>query len=264
MHPRLASILQTPALPSSVAGFETFDLNNLKFGEMPDFDPNLPLRMGHIAERAVAALIRASANYRVLEESLQVVVEKQTLGELDFILENLETGELIHLELAYKFYLYDPAISNEHLGNWIGPNRRDSLVEKLEKLRSKQFPLLHHTEVRHRLVPLEVEAISQKLCFLSNLYLPFGYAQKPETGFQKAIRGHYFNFETFVSLHRSENRYFIPRKTAWGIDPVKHEGPWYTLEEIQADLLLRIKEKRSPLLWMKQEEDFLEFFVVWW
>jgi hypothetical protein len=35
------------------------------------------------------------------------------------------------MELAYKFYLFDPSISSEPINNWIG-NRNDSLQEKLE------------------------------------------------------------------------------------------------------------------------------------
>jgi hypothetical protein len=35
------------------------------------------------------------------------------------------------MELAYKFYLFDPSISSEPINNWIGPNR-NSLQEKLE------------------------------------------------------------------------------------------------------------------------------------
>ena len=46
---------------------------------------------------------------------------------------------MIHLEIVYKFYLYDNTIGTSEIDHWIGPNRNDSLREKLEKLKSKRF-----------------------------------------------------------------------------------------------------------------------------
>ena len=73
----------------------------------------------------------------MLYENVQIIEDKKTIGEIDFIIENITTKQLIHMELAYKFYLFDPTISSETVNNWIGPNRNDSLKEKLEKLASK-------------------------------------------------------------------------------------------------------------------------------
>jgi hypothetical protein len=65
-----------------------------------------------------------------LYENIQVIEDKKTIGEIDFIIEDKNTKQVIHMELAYKFYLFDPSISSEPINNWIGPNRDDSLQEK--------------------------------------------------------------------------------------------------------------------------------------
>jgi len=63
-----------------------------------------------------------------------------------------ENNKPIHLEIIYKFYLYDPSIGLTQLDHWIGPNRRDSLVKKLTKLKQKQLPLLYHPLITQLLI----------------------------------------------------------------------------------------------------------------
>ena len=55
-------------------------------------------------------------------------------------------NQLIHLEVSYKFYLYDENLGKLESEKWIGPNKRDSLVQKTAKLKSKQLPILFHKE----------------------------------------------------------------------------------------------------------------------
>ena len=64
-----------------------------------------------------------------------VMTTNITPHNLSEIIEDINAKQVIHMELAYKFYLFDPNISSESINNWIGPNRNDSLNEKLEKLK---------------------------------------------------------------------------------------------------------------------------------
>ena len=154
---RIASILESNYLDSSVTGFQTFDLSELHL--TTDVNLQLPtnLRLGHLAEKVVSELIRSSTNYEVLYENIQLIENKNTIGEIDFIVQNTVTSQLTHVEMAYKFYLLDPTISSETINNWIGPNRNDSLKEKLEKLKSKQFPLLYHQCANTKKPPLLIQ-----------------------------------------------------------------------------------------------------------
>jgi len=132
---RITSILKTNTLDTSVTGLQTFNLSALRLKNEPEFQLPTNIRLGHLAEKVVSGLIKSSTNYKILFENIQIVKDKQTIGEIDFIIEEIKSKQLIHLELAYKFYLFDPTISSEPMHNWIGPNRNDSLKEKLEKLK---------------------------------------------------------------------------------------------------------------------------------
>ena len=106
---------------------------------------NLEQKLGHLYEDALAALLQASPRYTLLEQGLQLQKDRhQTVGELDFLLRDHDSGSLIHLELAVKFYLALPCPEKGLL--LPGPNARDNYYKKLERMRSHQLTLIR----RHR------------------------------------------------------------------------------------------------------------------
>jgi hypothetical protein len=146
-----------------------------------------------------------------LYENIQVIEDK-TIGEIDFIIEDKNTKQVIHMELAYKFYLFDPSISSEPINNWIGPNRNDSLQEKLEKLKTKQFPLLYHKLAKSKFT-VAIDQVSQAM-FISFHLFPMNTRQTLAL-FKKAIKGYYVSREIFISLDHPSKTYYIPSKKEW-------------------------------------------------
>src|SRR5690606_23106204 len=100
---------------------------------------------------------------------------KRTIGELDALLMT-EIGP-VHLEIVYKFYLYDPDEGQTELSHWIGPNRKDNLLQKLKKLKEKQFSLLYHSKTQPLLdnLGLILDEIKQQVLFKAQLFLPLGH-----------------------------------------------------------------------------------------
>lgn len=76
------------------------------------------------------------------QANLQVQQDKRTLGELDLLIQHGQ--QPWHLELALKFYL---GFGND----WIGPNRRDYLADKIRHTRDKQLALSQHPAARRLL-----------------------------------------------------------------------------------------------------------------
>ena len=114
---RIASILKANSLDLSISGFQTFNLSELNLAKDLEFQLPTNIRLGHLVEKIVSELIKSSTNYKVLYENIQIIENKKTIGEIDFIIEEIVTSQVIHLELAYKFYLFDPSISSKSINN---------------------------------------------------------------------------------------------------------------------------------------------------
>lgn len=92
-----------------------------------------PQRLGITFEHWVSALVSASKGLELVEQNLPIRRGQETLGELDMLVRDKDTGKLWHWELALKFYLG----TSEH---WYGPNSRDTLARKYQHLFEKQLP----------------------------------------------------------------------------------------------------------------------------
>lgn len=263
ISPRIAAILSAKSLDLALEDIGCFKLSHLDLPSHLDFVLPTNLRLGHLAEKVVSELIKASSNYRILFENLQIMDEHKTIGELDMIIQEIKTKQLIHLELAYKFYLFDPSISKKKINNWIGPNRKDSLVEKLYKLKTKQFPLLYNDATNTALADIPIGEVSQSLCFLASLYIPYGYQGHFSSIYEDLIKGYYVNFDCLIDLHDSSKSYYMPLKKEWGIDPSTHKN-WIGFEHFKTQVLACLKEKQAPLCWQKCGDTYQSFFVVWW
>ena len=81
--------------------------------------------------------IRHFSTLTVLLEHVQISEQGKTLGEVDMLVETPE-GELLQFEIAIKFYLERPDLYPDH---WIGPNKNDSLRQKVSRARSHQLTI---------------------------------------------------------------------------------------------------------------------------
>jgi hypothetical protein len=260
---RLAAVLAGINIEEDVTGVDPFSLGDLDIAS--DLDLSLPtnLRLGHLVERVVGALIDASSNYEIVHQSVQVLAHKVTLGELDFIIREVDASRLIHLELGYKFYLYDPTLDTMPINNWIGPNRRDSLIEKLEKLRDRQFPLLYHDVVLHQLPDIDIDVVDQRLCLLASLYMPYGYTPAIPLPNDEAIKGYYINLGQLKGMHTTNKTYSMVRKQWWGLSP-EDNRLWSGLDDVLTDIIDALHQRRSVLCWQRDGDVYTQFFVVWW
>ena len=107
-------------------------------------------------------------HFKLLGHSIQSHKDGKTLGEIDFLIHNLETHEIEHWEVCLKYYL---AQSNLKLDTWIGLNPDDTLQHKLQHTCSKQFQfdsaLNHKIEKRY-------------MIFKGQLFLPLKHAPIPK------------------------------------------------------------------------------------
>lgn len=269
---QLSGFLGTPPLwkDKNVCGIKQFDpgfsfsTEGLDVSEkIPSLEKNFVL--GKRAERFFELGIDLSEEYRMLASNIQINRNKITLGELDFILENKEK-KIFHVELVYKFYLFDPSLPVEK-ERWIGPNRKDSLMRKIKRLKQNQFPLIFEPETREFLKTFQIipEDILQEVCFKANLFLPRHYLpEQIEFINPDCICGYWITFAEFSSEEFSEFEFITPKKQDWPVDP-KQGRNWKSHSEILSEIEMFFKQKRTPLVWVKKKRNIFEkIFVVWW
>lgn len=134
----LDSLQRGPLLVGNLPESSTFPFQNLT---IPPGHPNLNLqqKLGHLYEDALALLLDHSDQFDLVAQNLQIQKDAHTtVGELDYLIRDLASDDLIHLELATKFYL---AVETDSGLTLPGPDARDNYFRKLARLRTHQLQL---------------------------------------------------------------------------------------------------------------------------
>lgn len=261
----LAHFIKAPTLK---VHSKEYPFHNFNFPQQipleAEFDFPEILVLGMQAEALFEAFLIHSKFYDLLSANLQIHGKNYTIGEIDYIVRDIIRDKILHIELACKFYLYDPDLSGSEEEKWIGPNRKDSLFEKLEKIKRKQFPVLHLPETIEVLKNLNIEKPSiQELCLKGFLFIPKQMGeQKFPVNYQRCIVGHWIRFKDFEDedTHAS---YTIPNKKQWLLPPESMED-WYSFTQIKAAIKNQMENKKSPLVLKRHGTNIERFFVVWW
>ncbi len=276
---KLASVKQFP--------LSVFDFSHLKDDtaslELPSIPPNTVL--GKRAEYFYQFCIEQSNNYDLIVANLQIQKEKRTLGELDYIIKEKASGKLLHVELVYKFYCYDPDTNasatqldselSDELSKYVGPNKRDNFVYKFDRLVNHQLPLLYHDCTRAQLEPyhINVDQLEQRVCFLAHVFIPqamwnhdFKYIHK------KCIAGYYLNIDAFKKQYVDEDiasakakppqPYYLPEKYAWKMKPHAYGEP-HNYQEVVSIASASLERGFAPLVWQEvSPNSFQSFFII--
>lgn len=226
------------------------------------------LVLGKRGERFFDFAIKQSSRYQMKTQNLQVIYEMKTLGEFDFFVEDLEERSSLHIELVYKFYLFDASVSKEEeLKCWIGPNRRDSFLRKIHRLKTHQLPLVFRKESEGILQQQQINPrkLKQKVCFKANLFV---HKTSKKTTYElinpKAIVGYWMHLHEFTKEEFGEDCYYSPQKKDWPVHP-KHQEEWKGYSSILQEIKYLFKHQKATFIWRKKIDNSYErFFVVWW
>ncbi|CAL2078365.1 DUF1853 family protein [Tenacibaculum sp. 190524A05c] len=224
---------------------------------------NTKLRLGKLVEQFVFNQFSNDPSIEILTENLQIQNDKITIGELDCIL--LKDQKPIHLEIVYKFYLYDKSVGTTEIEHWIGPNRRDSFDQKYNKLVTKQLPLLNHSRTKEILQELKIstENISQQVYFKAQLFPHISDIEKQFPVVNNDCISGYYIYEDELEQFK-DCKFYIPTKHNWLI----HAHPnvdWMNVESYKLELKEYFEQKNAPLCWVKKPNGVIsKLFVVWW
>lgn len=255
-----------PLWTNAQFGVTQFEFPKIEVNEIGAITIPERLRLGHQMEFVFGHLLKASPNWELLANNLLVDEGKVRIGELDFLLKDIVTATVFHIELAYKFYIVNPEISAP-MHRLMGPNRRDMFFTKLDKLKTKQFPLLFHKSLsdRFRHLNIDLSEVNQQACFKAQLFTPFN---QPRPSIRPlnidCIAGSWVRFDAFSGEPFKDYQYYIPFKKEWVLSPVL-ERPYSNHYETLMEVNLRMIKQNAPMLWGKKPSgDLIKLFVVWW
>lgn len=106
-------------------------------------------RLGFYAESLLSFFFQTFSHIELLLQNFQIIEEKRTIGEIDFIIRYKK--EVIHIECAVKYYLLKDIKLKEDNSQWVGPRLRDNLELKIKKIVEHQLPLGRRTEVQEKI-----------------------------------------------------------------------------------------------------------------
>jgi hypothetical protein len=263
----LSNFLKAPELklPSAQFSYRPFSTSEI---ETKDLTVDFPSKqmLGKQAEYIFEHYVKNSKRYRLVASNIQIQGVFETLGELDYILFDSTTHKHLHIELACKFYLLDESLGAKIVNQWIGPNRKDRLLDKLEKFSNKQFPLLHQKETAQFLEELELKPneIEQQVCLKAFLFLPKRILQyKLPQHYLDCVIGFYIRIDDIHTLANTQASYALPGKKEWLLPPTSIEN-WFSFSEVREKITESIAEKRSLLVYKNLGASIEKIFVVWW
>ncbi|GAB5418915.1 MAG: hypothetical protein Crog4KO_01040 [Crocinitomicaceae bacterium] len=244
-------------------------LNGMKQFAVDDFPtPSLQklgkpnMRLGQLAEHFAFDYWAQTPELTLFAQNLQIQGENETLGEIDAILQYRES--YYHIEMAFKVYLYDDQIGTKSLEHWIGPNRKDSLVDKLNRTKTHQLPLLHRQETKRALHEIidPLEPIHSRVWLKALLFVPHSRNVDVSLLNPDCVAGFYVSREEFTEF--ADYKYYLPSKQEWMMLP--HTSvEWLDLEAITKEVDVLHERQFSPMIWLKNGKGELQrMFVVWY
>lgn len=274
LHHQLQGFITTPPLWKNKDMFdlEQFHIPSFELPENLHIEQELPsLKTNYVLGKRMESyfeiLVKFSEGWQILEKNIQIYKDKITIGELDFLLKTSASAEMItHVELVFKFYIYDPSFKEEG-SRWVGPNRKDSLIQKISKLKQRQFPLLFNPETQNKLKHLDLSrnTVKQRVCFKAQLFVPKELRDDKFSFINNdCIFGYWIKMEGFSSEEFGQSFFAFPQKQDWPVSP-KYNKTWISYSEAKEKVKIAHTKKRSPLVWVKKENEVFEkIFVVWW
>jgi uncharacterized protein len=249
------------AFAASQSLFSSSPIPGIELFELPDFskihpsqDALLMRPQGKQMEALLALAIAADERYELLKHGLQVADHGITIGELDFLIYDHKNSKVLHVELAYKYYIHDRQEGAGLFEPWIGPGRKDKMNWKLEQLAQRSFPLLHHPLTKPLLKELDIdpEKIEQRLCFLGELFLAEGETSWDDTILNhKSHAGTWMSLENFLAKDWGNQAFSIPLKQDW----ILPYNPTNTFTEAETKKSVKgfLETGKVPMLKFKKE-----------
>ncbi|MBD3654117.1 DUF1853 family protein [Kangiella sp.] len=229
-------------------------------GDSSTFTFELTHRLGVYFEQLWHHLIRSNPTVNLVRLNQQVIINKQTLGEFDSIIQDLNSKRIVHCELAVKFYLQIGG--GIQLSDWVGPNLRDRFDRKFHRLLNHQLALSVNDQVRQWLRQEQINIDQTALLTRGRLFYSIRNFlkqnfQHPAEVEPHHLRGFWATHDEFIEYRNQTNYdwYQLPRMY-WLSELTAHDYP----QVIKLGQLNQ--EQLSTVVAMEKDREVMRGFVV--
>ncbi len=248
----LQSLIQAPLLLEDLPEAKGFPHQTLTLP--PETSPlNFEQKLGHLYENALAQLLETSSSHKLLAQNLQIQKDQhRTVGELDFLIRDLTSGQLVHLELATKFYL---AVETPNGLTLPGPDARDNYFKKLARLREHQLQL---PSLFKDYLPPEFQnepILTQHLvngCIFD--HINSANSASPESLNPNCRRGKWLHHKDLLKHFPSKSSFKIIPKPLW-------PAPFHLLTGIPLETWIQ-EEPLTRCLMLRIDDEPMPYFMV--
>jgi hypothetical protein len=224
-------------------------------------------RLGIYFEQLLSFYFEHYPRFELLGKNVQVNGNKRTLGEFDFIINDLSVNKIYHIEVAIKFYLGHQYLLKDIEGNnpyynwhhWLGPNKKDTLGKKMAHLKSHQLTLSETDSGKSALKPIlkKDEAINVRLLLCGRFFFPINNKIETPQHCQWLPYQHHW-----LSLHNAKHSEELMKNDKQLI--VLPRAYWLselTYEDLSNNKLV-IRNYKETLKWIEQQKEFSEWLLV--
>lgn len=198
-------------------------------------------RLGLVFESLWHFFLRHDPDTELIAHNLPIREQGRTLGELDVLYFCQRRQRTIHLELAVKYFMAtpEPRVAGDAFSYWLGPNSRDRLDIKWQRMLNHQLALLATPAAQNALSELALTDIEQEIALKGWLFhhrdgTPLHAAINPQHQ-----RGTWWPTSQFLDEHSLQDwRYLV--KPQWFADDK-------TATDIDASVIA-LSEKRPVML----------------
>jgi uncharacterized protein len=114
--------------------------------------------LGHRAEHLLARALAQCPGIDLIAERLSIQAGERTIGEIDLLYDDHERACRVHCEMSVRILLQREPMADASA--WCGTDPRQTLQDKIDRLRDHQLPLGQHLDVpRHPTWPTVSEAL---------------------------------------------------------------------------------------------------------
>jgi len=228
-------------------------------------------RLGLYFERLWQFFLREDTEVELLANNLPVRDGGRTLGEFDCLYFCRRRRLHIHLELAVKYYLgygsTPPGAAASNTRQWLGPNNRDRLDIKIERLLGHQIRLSESPHAQPSLRELGIDTLSREVEVKGYLFQPDTTALAAPQGFNPAASlCHWHRFANLAGALNSRASYLVLPRLHWlGPTVADSTEPPLTAAQLLAALERHFAAQRRARLVAELDSQGLEqqrFFVV--